>query len=279
MRKNGWTFEWTIPVVGETYDGRLHDIDGGHIHPFHVFSALDTARSGPVEEGSTGGGTGMICYEYKGGIGTSSRVVSVTNENYTIGVLVQANYGRRRFLRIAGLRMGEKLNEAMPHFIDSALISPEMKQRYPAWCGTPVAEHLGADIKDGSIIVVVATDAPLLPHQLKRLAKRPSLGIGRLGGVAADVSGEIFLAFSTANADIGEAERPHSAPYDVKMHPNLALTPLFEATVDATEEAILNAMVAAKSCEGVNGLHVERLPHDGVREQLIAHNLLADYQR
>jgi L-aminopeptidase/D-esterase-like protein len=193
---------------------------------------------------------------------------------YTVGVLVQANYGRRRFLRIAGLEMGETFQEDMPYFADPGLISPEIKLRHPSWCGTPSAEGQSGDVKDGSIIIVVATDAPLLPHQLKRLAKRPSLGIGRLGGVAANVSGEIFMAFSTANADVGKAQGPQSAPYDVKMHPNLAVTSLFEATIDATEEAILNALVAAQTTEGANRLRIPRLPHSRVQEKLRAHHLL-----
>jgi L-aminopeptidase/D-esterase-like protein len=263
MRRKGWRFLWAAPVVGETYDGFLNDIDGSHIRPDHVFAALDAARPGPVEEGSVGGGTGMICYEYKAGIGTASRVLPAKEGGHTVGVLVQANYGLRRSLRIAGLKMGEAFTEDRPHFIDPTLITPEMRLQYPeGWHG------------DGSIIVVVATDAPLLPHQLKRLAKRPALAIGRLGGLGAAGSGDIFLACSTANADVEEVQVANANPYGVKMHPNLALTALFEAVIDATEEAIVNAMVAAKDCEGANGLRVAGIPHERVRALLKAHHLL-----
>lgn len=253
MRRRGWKFEWTVPVVGETYDGLLNDIDGHHVKPEHVFAALDSAHGGPVEEGSVGGGTGMICYEYKGGIGTSSRVVAASDGGYTVGVLVQSNYGRRPSLRIAGLKMGEKFTDDMPR-----------------------AGNEKVETKDGSLIVVVATDAPLLPHQLKRLAKRPSLGIGRLGGLAMNASGEIFIAFSTANGDAGEGDGKDATPCAIALHPNRSLNALFEATADATEEAILNAMVAAETCEGANGVRVARLPHDRVRAELKVHNLLVE---
>ena len=264
MRREKWPFEWVIPIVGETYDGSFNDIDGGHVQAQHVFDALDSARSGPIAEGNVGGGTGMSTYEYKGGTGTSSRQLAQKDGGYTVGVLVQSNYGRRRQLRIGGVLMGEHLADDMPRYLDPSILSDELRARHKDWCGPG----------DGSIIVVVATDAPLLPHQLKRLAKRPSLAIGRLGGVGAATSGDIFLAISTANADVSESPGALSAPSDVQMHPNLALTALFEATIDATEEAILNALVAGESGEGANRLYLPRLPHSRVQEKLRAHDLL-----
>jgi D-aminopeptidase len=274
MRMKGRPFLWTTPVVGETYDGYLNDIDGGHVKPNHVVAALDGARTGSVEEGSVGGGTGMMCYEYKGGIGTASRVLSPQDGGYTVGALVQANYGQRHSLRIAGLRLGESFKDEMPYFADPALLSSEDLLRYPTGWRPVSAASSHEELKDGSIIVIVATDAPLLPHQLKRLAKRPALAIGRLGGLAAAGSGDLFLAFSTANADVADSARAEGAPYDVKMHPNAALTSLFEAVIDATEEAIVNAMVAAEPCEGANRLRVGSLPHNRVRAALESHRLL-----
>lgn len=266
MRRQQWSFPlgWVAPIVGETYDGLFNDIDGGHIQPQHVFDALDAARRGPLAEGNVGGGTGMKTYEYKGGTGTSSRRLAETDGAYTVGVLVQSNYGVRRQLRIGGIPMGESLADDLPRYLDPSILSDELRTRYASWCAPG----------DGSIIVVVATDAPLLPHQLKRLAKRPALAIGRLGGVGAANSGDIFLALSTANAEVSESPGARSAPSDVQMHPNLALTALFEATIDATEEAILNAMVAAEAAEGANRLFVPRLPHARVQAILHAHHLL-----
>jgi len=271
MRLRNWPrlIDYVIPIVGETYDGLFNDIDGGHIRTHHVFEALDAARSGPITEGNVGGGTGMITYFYKGGTGTSSRLLAEKDGAYTVGVLVQSNYGARRELRIGGIPMGEHLADDLPRFLDPSILPDELKRSRSTWCRPA----------DGSIFIVVATDAPLLPHQLKRLAKRPALGMGRLGGIGATLSGDIFLAFSTANADVGErvGESPDPsgvAPCGVKMHPNLALTALFEATIDATEEAILNALVVGEAAEGANRLHVPRLPHARVQEKLRAHNLL-----
>jgi D-aminopeptidase len=273
MRQRSWPrlIEYVIPIVGETYDGFFNDIDGGHIQPRHAFQALDAARGGPVSEGNVGGGAGMISYSYKGGTGTSSRRLAEQAGGYTIGVLVQSNYGARRHLRIGGIPMGDALAEELPRYLDPGILPDELRKKRPSWCNSEVSE--------GSIIVVVATDAPLLPHQLKRLAKRPALGMARVGGVGTTLSGDIFLAFSTANADIGERVGEFPDPCDVGpsnvwMHPNLALTALFEATVDATEEAILNALVAGEAAEGANRLYVPRLPHVRVREVLRAHNLL-----
>jgi D-aminopeptidase len=273
MRVRGWPrlIEYVIPIVGETYDGFLNDIDGGHIKFEHVFDALDAARSGPVAEGNIGGGTGMISYWYKGGTGTSSRRLSEEQGDYTVGVLVQSNYGARHHLRIGGIPLGKALAEDMPRYLDPAIVPADLRRTRKAWCPPGLGE--------GSIVVVVATDAPLLPHQLARLAKRPALGMARLGGIGTTLSGDIFVAFSTANADIGERMGEFSAPleatpYDIKMHPNLGLTDLFEATVDATEEAIVNALVAADEMEGANRLFVARLPQGRVQQILRDHNLL-----
>lgn len=271
MRLRGWPrlIDFAIPIVGETFDGLFNDIDGGHIKLEHTFQALDTARGGRVTEGSVGGGTGMMAYGFKGGTGTASRRLPAEEGGYTVGVMVQANFGARRHLRIAGIRVGEILTDDLPRYLQPNLLPDGLRRRFEAWC--PASE--------GSIIVVVATDAPLLPHQLKRLAKRPALGVARLGGIGATTSGDLFVAFSTANPDIGErmgqdGSPVESSPCAVRMHPNLALTSLFEAAVDATEEAIVNALVAAEAAEGIYRLYVPRLPHERVREILRAHDLL-----
>ncbi len=232
---------WSLPVVAETWDGDLNDINGFHVKPEHAFHALDSAHGGRVEEGNVGGGTGMICNEFKGGIGTSSRVLSAKEGGYTIGVLVQCNYGRRDQLRIAGVPVGREIPEN--------LISRK-------------------DV--GSIIVVVATDAPLIPTQLKRIARRVSLGLGRDGSFSGDGSGDIFIAFSTANPGVAGAKTAH----DVKMLPNEQLDPIFLATVQATEEAVINAMVAAETMTGVDNHTVIALPHEQLREVLKKYNRL-----
>lgn len=237
---------WSLPVVGETYDGSLNDINGQHVSPEHVFAALDNATSGVIAEGNVGGGTGMICHDFKGGTGTASRVLSDEHGGYTVGVLVQANYGLRKNLMIAGVPVGKEL-------IDY-----------------PQAHKSSSTAGAGSIIVIVATDAPLLPHQLKRLARRVPIGIGRVGGFGSNSSGDIFLAFSTANS--GAANRRDLQ--QVTMLPNDKITPLFEATAFATEEAILNAMVAAETMTGINDHTVHALPHDEVRELLKKYNRL-----
>jgi D-aminopeptidase len=232
---------WSLPVVAETWDGYLNDVNGFHVKPEHVFHALDSARSGPVEEGSVGGGTGMVCNEFKGGIGTSSRVLTTKQGGYTVGVLVQCNYGDRNQLRIAGIPVGREI--------------PDSKVR-------------GDDV--GSIIVVVATDAPLIPTQLKRVARKVSLGLGRDGSYSGDGSGDIFIAFSTANP--GAAQ--NKGLRQLTMLPNDDLNPIFLATVQATEEAVINAMVAADTMKGVNDRVVIGLPHDRVREILKKYNRL-----
>ncbi len=228
---------WALPVVAETYDGYLNDINGFHVTAKHASDALDKAAGGAVAEGNVGGGTGMSVHRFKGGIGTSSRVLPAEQGAYTVGVLVQANYGQRHLLRVAGVPVGEEITDL---------------------------RREDGNKPDGSIIIVVATDAPLLPHQLKRLVKRASLGVARCGSVAENGSGDLFLAFSTANADAASDE----GVVQVQMLPNPQMTPLFEATVDATEEAIVNAMIAAETMTGINGNTVHAIPHDRLRQVL-----------
>ena len=239
---------WGLPVVAETYDGTLNDINGFHVRARHAIRALDEATAGPVEEGGVGGGTGMICNQFKGGIGTSSRRVG----GYTVGVLVQCNYGGRSGLRIAGVPVGKEIPDLMPEYGRAGSVPASSAG------DMAVAEALG------SIIVVVATDAPFLPHQLKRLARRVPLGIGRMGGIGGNGSGDIFIAFSTANE--GAWDRANAT--SVEMLPNDRMSPFFLATAEATEEAIVNAMVAAETMEGINGNRVHALPHDRVLEVL-----------
>ena len=240
---------WNLPIVAETWDGSLNDINGFHVKPEHVFAALDGAVAGAVTEGVVGGGTGMICHGFKGGIGTSSRVSNTAHGVFTVGTLVQANHGKRRHFTVAGVPVGKELTE-LPVEMHSSVPPP------------------GA----GSIIVIIATDAPLLPHQLKRLARRVPLGITRVGAVGDHSSGDIFMAFSTANP--GAAKRGGIA--DLKMLSQDALDPLFEATVQATEEAILNALVAARTVIGINGNTAHALPHDRLQEILGRYNRLAE---
>ena len=232
---------WSLPVVAETWDGWLNDINGFHVKPEHVFQALDSARTGPVEEGNVGGGTGMICNGYKGGIGTASRKLAPKDGGYTVGVLVQCNYGTRANLRVAGIPVGAEIFGEDPY----ALVPSDLKEL-------------------GSIIVIVATDAPLLPHQLKRVARRVTLGLGRDGSTAGNGSGDIFIAFSTANPDASGIE--HLA--ELQMVPNDSLDPIFTATVQATEEAVINALVAAKDMTGADNHHVTALSHEKLRAVL-----------
>ncbi|MEO8140421.1 MAG: P1 family peptidase [Gemmatimonadota bacterium] len=257
-------FLWALPVVAETYDGGLNDIKGMHVRKEHAFQALDGARTGPVAEGNVGGGTGMVCHSFKGGIGTSSRRLAATSGGYTVGVLVQCNYGGRRRLSIAGVPVGPRIVGAEQCLtIDNP--SESWQREVPRCDAKPTGTGPSAAREElGSIIVVVATDAPLLPHQLKRLAKRVGLGIGRMGGIGGDSSGDIYLAFSTANPG---AANPDSV-VTLKMLPNDQINPLFEATIDATEEAIVNAMVAAETMTGADGYRVYALPVDQVLAQL-----------
>src|ERR1700733_8072849 len=242
---------WSLPVVAETWDGWLNDINGFHVKPEHVFHALDSAHGGSVEEGSVGGGTGMICNGFKGGIGTSSRQLAQKDGGYLVGVLVQCNYsgGTRENLRIAGIPVGREIHIEGPD--PYSWMPPEFTER-------------------GSIIVVVATNAPLLPHQLKRIARRVPLALGRNGSIAGNDSGDIFIAFSTANA--GANELGHVVA--LQMVPNDSLDPLFAATVQATEEAIVNAMVAATDMTGIDDHRVHALPHDQLRAVLAKYHRL-----
>jgi D-aminopeptidase len=231
---------WVLPVVAETYDGYLNDTGGFHVKERHVQDALDAARSGPVLEGNVGGGTGMTAFEFMGGIGTASRKLGPKQGGHTLGVLVQANFGRRHQLLVAGVPVGREITE-----------------------GTFRPREMG------SIIIVVATDAPLLPHQLKRLARRASLGLARTGSVSGNGSGDLFLAFSTANPGAAQSTKT----VDLTMLPNEKMDAFFEATVQATEEAIVNAMVAARTTVGRDDHRVLALPHDRLRE------VLRKYQR
>ncbi len=239
---------WSLPVVAETYDGFLNDINGFHVKEEHAHQALSRASTGSVEEGGVGGGTGMICHSFKGGIGTSSRIIEVAGETYTLGALVQANYGAREDLMVSGVPVGKEITDL---------------QR---------VRNRDSQDGDGSIIVIVATDAPLVAHQCKRLARRIPLGIARVGTVAHNGSGDIFITFSTANPGAANAEGTVS----VNMVPNGKMNPLFKATVQATEEAIINALVAAEDMVGVNGNTVYALPHDRLRAILKKYNRLSE---
>ena len=249
--KNGaFQQPWSLPVVAETYDGFLNDINGFHVQPEHVYSALDGAHGGPVTEGNYGGGTGMVCYGFKGGTGTASRRLADDAGGYTVGVLVQCNCGRRQQLTVAGVPVGREIPEGVPY----------------ANVAKPLGDEVTGDV--GSIIIVVATDAPLLPHQLKRLARRATMGLARTGSTSGNGSGDIFIAFSTAN--LGADKLP--GPNPVQTVVNDRMSPLFTATVEATEEAIINAMVAATTMTGVDGHTVEALPHDKLQQALKKYN-------
>ncbi|CCW32367.1 P1 family peptidase [Xenorhabdus nematophila] len=241
---------WLLPVVTETWDGILNDINGMHVKKEHVYHALDRAKSGVIEEGNVGGGTGMNLFNFKGGTGTASRILDKKEGGYTVGALVQGNFGHRDDLIIAGIQVGKEIQEFNPVYYGD-------KKK----------------IKDaGSIVVVVATDAPLAPHQLDKIAKRVSLGLSRVGGVARNTSGEIFIAFSTANNNAFSRE----AISTITILPNDKLDPLYEATINATEEAIINAMIAAKKMVGRNGNTSYPIPKERVREVLKKHNMLLE---
>jgi D-aminopeptidase len=237
---------WSLPVVAETYDGDLNDVNGFHVKPPHVFQALEGARSGPVPEGNVGGGTGMICYDFKGGIGTASRKLSEQFGGYVVGVLAQANHGLRNQLRVDG-----------------------------APVGLEIAQGSLRTKETGSIIIIIATDAPLLPNQLKRLARRASLGLARTGATSGNGSGDIFIAFSTANS---EAAKP-SGIAELRMLPNSAMDPLFEATVQATEESIINALVAAETMIGIDNHKVISIPHDRLKQVLKKYRRLLEPEK
>lgn len=250
--KTGWygkeEFWYTYPVVAETYDGFLNDIYGFHVTEQHAFDALDSARSGPLKEGNVGGGTGMMCLGFKGGTGTSSRVVKIKDSTYTVGVLVQSNFGSKYHFNIAGVPVGRELKDTMNYEYKS-----------------PPANRRDGD---GSIIVVVATDAPLLPHQLKRIAARVPIGVGITGGRGENSSGDIFIAFSTANTNAFKREGNTT----VEVLTNDWINPLFDATVQAVDESIINAMVAAETMEGINGNKAYGLPHKLVMDVLRKYN-------
>ena len=265
--RHRFEFDWSLPVVAETWDGSLNDINGFHVTKQHTFAALDSARGGPVAEGNVGGGTGMVCHQFKGGIGTASRRFSIEDKTYALGVLVQCNYGTRRLLRIAGVPIGAEIADQTP-CLDTT--GPVTERERPARCALGPGPSGTEPEETGSIIVVVATDAPLLPHQLKRVATRVSLGIGRMGGLGGNSSGDIFVAFSTANPG---AAAPTGRP-SVTFISNEGINVLFEATVQATEESIVNALVAAETMKGANDLKVTALPHDRLRDVLRRYNRL-----
>ncbi|MCP3142676.1 P1 family peptidase [Pyxidicoccus sp. QH1ED-7-1] len=256
--KRDLAWDLGLPVVAETWDGFLNDIYGFHVKAEHAHQALDTARGGPVPEGAVGGGTGMMCHGFKGGIGTASRKLPDAEGGHTVGVLVQCNYGARRLLSVEGVPVGEELTDLRPCYVGAR--KPEgpfigNMVACPASSGvTRPTLNEGA----GSIIIVVGTDAPLLPHQLKRIARRVSLGLGKMGGLGENYSGDIFLAFSTQRLKPAAQARIAS----VAMLDNDHITPLFEATVQATQEAILNAMLAAETTTGAKGVRVFALPQD-----------------
>ena len=237
------TDAWSLPITGETFDGNLNDINGFHVKPEHVFEAIDSAAGGAIELGSVGGGTGMICYDFKGGNGSASRIVNINDQKYTIGLFVQSNFGMRRELVIAGIPIGRHIK------------GNEVRT-------TPA----------GSIIAVAATDAPLLPHQLKRLARRVSLGMARSGSISHNGSGDIFIALSTANK---EALVSNSSLTNITCLNNDSLDPIFEAVVQATDEAIIDSMIANQTMIGRDGITAIALPHERVTELLASHGVLA----
>ena len=247
-------YPWALPVVAETWDGGLNDLNGFHVRPEHVRAALTSASSGPVAEGNVGGGTGMVCYQFKGGTGTASRKVAVKFGGYTVGVLVQCNCGGYDELLVAGVPVGREI------------------PRERLWAGLQGEGQTAM----GSIIIVVATDAPLLPTQLKRLARRAALGLARTGTTASDGDGDLFIAFSTANSGV-QAAADDTTPFSVrsfKMITNNYIDPIFEATVQATEEAVINAMVAAEPMTMLDGKKLIALPHDQLRAILRKYNRL-----
>lgn len=265
--KNGRKFLFTYPVVAETFDF-LNDANGEHVKPIHALQALDNAKPGAVQEGAVGGGTGMGCNGFKGGIGTSSRVLSAQAGGYTIGVLVQCNYGGD--LRILGVPIRSEIEDLRICTTLPQPLTREWTRGIPS-CASPGARNTSVDPEHerrGSIIVIVATDAPLLPHQLERLTRRVGMGLGRLGSWAGNSSGDLFLAFSTANAG---AANPTGTP-SLTMLPNDRIDPLFQATIDATEEAVVNAMLAAETMTGADGIRLFGLPGDRVVTTLRKYN-------
>lgn len=269
---------WVLPVAGETYDGHLNDIAGGHVRAEHVATALSDASGGRVVEGNVGGGTGMICHEFKGGIGTSSRRLPDAAGGWTVGVLVQANYGRRGLLRIDGVPVGEEIPESE---VPSPWTETRARLARASGRGTGGARRGATNGLErgpgaGSIILIVATDAPLLPHQCERLARRSHFGVARVGGLGSPTSGDLALCFATGNRGLppAEAEGVGDGSIPVRIMMDRALGALFEATVEATEEAIANAMIAAESMTGRDGHTAHRLPHDRLVEIMRRHGRL-----
>jgi L-aminopeptidase/D-esterase-like protein len=256
-------FNCCLPVVAETWDGDLNDIYGFHITKEHVFAAFDSARGGRVQEGNVGGGTGMQCLGFKGGIGTASRRLTGSRGGFTVGVLVQCNFGQRRQLRIAGVPVGQEITDLEPCYATNRRLTRELE---PMRC----APTRQSEREQGSIIVIVATDAPLLPHQLQRVARRAALGIGRMGGIDGAGSGDLFLAFSTAATGSGDS----AAVASVRMLRDERIDPIYEATVQATEAAIINALLAAETMTGADDLRVPALPRDRLRTILRKYNRL-----
>jgi D-aminopeptidase len=278
MVKHGFPAPFFYPVAAETADVRLNDIRGQHVKAEDALHALETAHSGPIEEGNVGGGTGMTCNGFKGGTGTASRVLDAAQGGYTVGVSVQCNYGNRNELRIAGIPVGREIKGYSP------CVTRQLDPPQKTWDGSPapVCDLQTANLLDkeegrGSIIVIVATDAPLTPDQLRRIARRVTLGLGRMGSLESDGSGDLFLAFSTANAaaDVGNSTQPNRPPVSkIDRLISERMDPLFLATIQATEEAITNAMVAAETMTGADYWRVYAIPHDQLREVLRKHGRL-----
>lgn len=265
--------EATWPVVAETWSGYLSEIEGFHVTPQLAFQALDGAKRGPVDEGNVGGGTGMVCFGFKGGIGTASRIASAGGVAYTVGVLVQCNTGDRKTLRIAGVPVGQAFgNRWLPCFDPAAAKSagPLKPCTREGAKGVPPRDQ-------GSIIIVVGTDAPLMPVQLNRVAKRAAMGLARLGSYAGNSSGDLIVSFSTATAEANHEDQAKPSP--ITPVPNQAIDPIFEAAVEATEEAVVNALVEARTMDGFNGTRVFGIPHDELRAILKRYNRLEDHPR
>jgi D-aminopeptidase len=252
---------WSLPVVGETYDGILNDINGFHVRAEHVHAALAGATDGPVAEGNVGGGTGMICHEFKGGIGTASRVLPEADGGFTVGALVQANHGRREWLRIDGVPVGEAIG------IDIVPSAYRHEDADPGAAANPFRAPRTPPPGSGSIIVVVATDAPLLPHQCERLAQRAGLGIARAGATGGHSSGDLFIAFATGNR-VPAAGQGGPPVADVRAVTDRVIDPLFMATIEATEEAVINALTAAETMTGRDGNVAYALPQDALLDVL-----------
>ena len=260
--------EATWPVVAETWSGYLSDVEGFHVTEETATAALDASKTGPVEEGNVGGGTGMVCFGFKGGIGTSSRIVTVAGKAYTVGVLVQCNTGDRKVLRIAGVPVGQAFaNRWLPCF------DPAVARGAGPLKPCNAAGSNGDPPRDqGSIIIVVGTDAPLMPVQLNRIAKRAAFGLARLGSYAGNSSGDLIVSFSTAPAEVNHEDQEKPSP--ITPLANQSIDPIFEATAQATEEAIVNALIAAHTMDGANGTRVFGIPHDELRAILKRYNRL-----